>query len=149
MYLWAGLPYVALFLLLAWWWRRRRQLHRQRALAARTPARSPSRHQPQTSAGGGAYRLGTETVAIAPKRYYTPREVIKHASRDSLWLIIDRRVYDVTNYIDNHPGGEAIMRNAGRDSTAGFHGDQHPDKVHEMLPEFYIGELDDSEEGNG
>jgi cytochrome b involved in lipid metabolism len=29
-------------------------------------------------------------------------------------------VYDVTKFIPDHPGGDAILRNAGKDSTAGF-----------------------------
>lgn len=28
----------------------------------------------------------------------------------------------MTPYVDQHMGGEAILRNAGRDSSAGFHG---------------------------
>jgi hypothetical protein len=36
-------------------------------------------------------------------------------------------------YIDLHPGGEAMLRNAGLDSTAGFSGDQHPARVWDMV----------------
>jgi cytochrome b involved in lipid metabolism len=32
------------------------------------------------------------------------------------------QVYDVTSYVEEHPGGEAIMNNAGADSTEGFFG---------------------------
>jgi len=32
------------------------------------------------------------------------------------------QVYDVTPYVEEHPGGDAILNNAGRDSTAGFYG---------------------------
>lgn len=85
------------------------------------------------------------TTASVSKRYYTPAEIAKHCQRDSLWLIIDGKVYDVTSYVDQHPGGSAIFRNGGADSSVGFHGDQHPDKVNDLLPDFYIGELDDSE----
>jgi len=31
-------------------------------------------------------------------------------------------VYDVTPYVEEHPGGDAILNNAGRDSTKGFYG---------------------------
>ena len=51
------------------------------------------------------------------------------------------QVYDVTDYVDFHPGGDAILRNAGGDSTAGFHGPQHPPTTIDLLREYYIGPL--------
>ena len=36
------------------------------------------------------------------------------------------KVYDVTNYLETHPGGVGkIMEYAGRDATAGFEGTNH------------------------
>jgi hypothetical protein len=32
------------------------------------------------------------------------------------------QVYDVTPYVEEHPGGDAILNNAGGDSTEGFFG---------------------------
>jgi cytochrome b involved in lipid metabolism len=74
-------------------------------------------------------------------KYFTEEEVSKHNKRDDCWLIIDGKVYDVTKYIDEHVGGDAILRNAGKDSSKGFHGDQHPEKVKDLLWEFEIGIL--------
>lgn len=37
-----------------------------------------------------------------------------------LFVII--QVYDVTAYVEEHPGGDAILNNAGDDSTDGFFG---------------------------
>ena len=34
----------------------------------------------------------------------------------------DIQVYDVTAYVEEHPGGDAILNNAGGDSTEGFFG---------------------------
>ncbi|KAJ1704492.1 hypothetical protein LUZ63_004271 [Rhynchospora breviuscula] len=50
-------------------------------------------------------------------------------------------VYDVTSYVEEHPGGDAILNNAGRDSTEGFYGPQHATRVFDMVDEFYIGDL--------
>ncbi len=38
-------------------------------------------------------------------------------------------------------GVSAIMSKPGEDNSAGFHGPQHPDKVHDIIPEYYIGDL--------
>lgn len=45
-----------------------------------------------------------------------------HNKKDDCWLIIDGKVYDVTPYVEQHMGGDAILRNAGADSSKGFHG---------------------------
>eukprot|EP00761_Pharyngomonas_kirbyi_P011953 gb/GECH01011979.1/.p1 GENE.gb/GECH01011979.1/~~gb/GECH01011979.1/.p1 ORF type:complete len:308 (+),score=102.60 gb/GECH01011979.1/:1-924(+) len=68
-------------------------------------------------------------------------EVKKHNSIDDLWVVIDNKVYDITEYVDVHPGGEIIARNAGSDATKGFHGIQHPSRVYEIIEEFYVGDL--------
>jgi cytochrome b involved in lipid metabolism len=38
------------------------------------------------------------------------------------FILIIRQVYDVTPYVEEHPGGDAILNNAGGDSTEGFFG---------------------------
>jgi hypothetical protein len=47
---------------------------------------------------------------------YTRADVAQHNTRDSLWLILKREagffVYDVTSYLDEHPGGDAMLRKA-------------------------------------
>ena len=50
----------------------------------------------------------------------------------------------MTDYIDEHVGGDAILRNPGQDNTVGFHGIHHPLRAHATLPDFYIGDLDPS-----
>jgi cytochrome b involved in lipid metabolism len=50
-------------------------------------------------------------------------------------------VYDVTPYIDEHPGGDAILNNAGADSTEGFNKGQHPEHVRQTMMDFVIGVL--------
>ena len=62
----------------------------------------------------------------------TREEVVKHNTAEDLWVIIkmkgskEYKVYDLSSYVDEHPGGKAILNNAGGDSTEGFHGPQHP-----------------------
>ncbi|CAN0540459.1 unnamed protein product, partial [Scytosiphon promiscuus] len=53
-----------------------------------------------------------------------------------------RQVYDVTPYLDQHPGGDALLRNVGADSTEGMHGPQHPAQAMEILEQHFIGHLE-------
>lgn len=64
---------------------------------------------------------------------FTAEQVAKHNTQDDLWLIINNKVYNFTEYLPLHPGGEAILRNAGRDSTPGFSGPQHEPRVWDMV----------------
>ncbi|KXT17406.1 hypothetical protein AC579_5740 [Pseudocercospora musae] len=54
-------------------------------------------------------------------------EVRLHSSRQSCWVIISGKAYDVTSFLDQHPGGpNAILRFAGKDATAEYE-PIHPD----------------------
>ncbi len=45
-------------------------------------------------------------------------EVAKHNSRESCWVIIKGKVYDVTEFLDEHPGGaNIILQYGGKDAT--------------------------------
>ena len=57
-------------------------------------------------------------------------------------MLAASQVYDVTPYVDEHPGGvAAILKNAGGDSTTGFHGPQHPARVFDRSGDYCIGTL--------
>lgn len=78
---------------------------------------------------------------------YTWEEVAKHNTPQSSWVSIEGKVYDVTKWIDNHPGGkEYINLAAGRDITYLFDS-YHPftDKPTEILKKFEIGTLKTTE----
>ena len=73
---------------------------------------------------------------------WTVEEVARHSAPTDLWLIIDGRVFDVTDFVEEHPGGfEAIMRRPGADNSEGFNGPQHPEKVQQLIGEYYVGRL--------
>ncbi|XP_072967557.1 cytochrome B5-like protein isoform X1 [Typha angustifolia] len=74
-------------------------------------------------------------------RTYTKEEVTLHRTRKDCWIIIKGKIYDVTPYVEEHPGGDAILNNAGGDSTEGFYGPQHATRVFDIVDEFYIGDL--------
>lgn len=51
----------------------------------------------------------------------TREEVGKHSSRDSQWIIIDNKVYDITNFSKRHPGGARVVSHAaGDDATVSY-----------------------------
>ncbi|AEO63571.1 6a3cca0e-1992-4043-b3cc-2ddab3848fd4 [Thermothielavioides terrestris] len=57
-----------------------------------------------------------------PSKTFTRDEVAKHNTEDSTWFVIDTVVYDVSDFLDAHPGGEAVLRQvAGQDATVAFY----------------------------
>ena len=60
-------------------------------------------------------------------------------------FVLAGQVYDVTGYVDGHPGGDAILENVGDDSSEGFHGPQHPATVRDVLDGLYVGDLEKEE----
>lgn len=72
----------------------------------------------------------------------TLEEVAHHDSFDDCWIVIYDRVYDVTQFLRDHPGGDdIIMDHAGRDATIAFHGTGHSRHAVEQMRHFLIGEL--------
>lgn len=48
-------------------------------------------------------------------------ELAKHCKPDDCWTVLGGRVYNITPYLDFHPGGRAqLMRAAGKDGTLLF-----------------------------
>ncbi|XP_041852483.1 acyl-CoA Delta-4 desaturase-like [Melanotaenia boesemani] len=74
---------------------------------------------------------------------YTWEEVQKHCSRKDQWLVISRKVYNITQWARRHPGGSPVISHyAGEDATEAFTA-FHPDQkfVQKFLKPLLIGEL--------
>lgn len=70
-------------------------------------------------------------------------EIIQHDSKEDCWTAINGKVYDVTSFIPDHPGGDAILKVCGTDGTevfTGKHGNNNNAK--EELENHYIGDLE-------
>ncbi|EAS35584.3 cytochrome b5 [Coccidioides immitis RS] len=53
---------------------------------------------------------------------FTPAQVAEHKTADKgLYIIVDSSVYDITNFVDEHPGGAKILKRvAGKDASKQF-----------------------------
>ncbi|KAI0753133.1 glyoxylate dehydrogenase [Daedaleopsis nitida] len=79
-------------------------------------------------------------------RVLTGPQVAEHASRDSCWIIVHGKVYDVTDFLDEHPGGsKIILKYAGKDATEAYEPIHPPDAITTNLPlEKHLGVIDAS-----
>lgn len=78
-------------------------------------------------------------------RIYTEEDVANHKSANSCWVTYRGKVYDVTAFMPDHPGGDdLIMDHAGTDVESIMKdGDSHDhsDSAYDMLEEYMIGRL--------
>uniref|UniRef100_A0A8C2RP72 Cytochrome b5 n=1 Tax=Capra hircus TaxID=9925 RepID=A0A8C2RP72_CAPHI len=82
-----------------------------------------------------------------PVKYYTLEEIQKHNHSKSTWLILHYKVYDLTKFLEEHPGGEEVLREqAGGDATENFEDVGHSTDARELSKTFIIGELHPAEQ---
>lgn len=107
----------------------------------------PEEEVTEASEENGAEENGAEdetTEGSAPDEGIALAEVEENDSPDSCWAVIDGTVYDLTEWIDRHPGGpDRIEQLCGTDATDQFSqqhgGSQGPEG---QLDQFEIGSLE-------
>lgn len=84
----------------------------------------------------------SQNVPISQK-IYSINEVALHKDTSSCWSVINNKVYNLTSWINQHPGGpDFILSICGIDGSSTFnqqHGGQR--KPENELSSFYIGDL--------
>ncbi|NXJ97985.1 FADS2 desaturase, partial [Corythaixoides concolor] len=93
--------------------------------------------------GKGGEKGGESGEPAAQIRFYTWEEIQKHNGRTDKWLVIERKVYNVTQWATRHPGGHRVISHcAGEDATDAFQAFHiNPTLVQKFLKPLLIGEL--------
>ncbi|XP_031550968.1 cytochrome b5-like [Actinia tenebrosa] len=72
----------------------------------------------------------------------TFEEVKDHNKAGKCWVVIHDNVYDVTKFLDEHPGGEEVLlEQAGGDATESFEDVGHSSDARDLMKDYHIGEL--------
>ncbi|KAL6299883.1 peroxisomal acyl-CoA-dehydrogenase [Sparassis latifolia] len=81
---------------------------------------------------------------------FTREEVAQHNNEESLWIIVDSKVYDVTRFKDLHPGGASVFLDEGipgEDATEIFYGlHRHEVLERPQYARLQIGTIEDEEQ---
>eukprot|EP00800_Vazella_pourtalesii_P017625 TRINITY_DN5440_c0_g1_i1.p1 TRINITY_DN5440_c0_g1~~TRINITY_DN5440_c0_g1_i1.p1 ORF type:complete len:139 (-),score=26.40 TRINITY_DN5440_c0_g1_i1:98-469(-) len=73
---------------------------------------------------------------------YTWEEIQQHSTRSSLWIVFENKVYDITSFLTDHPGGEEVLlEQAAQDATVAFNDVGHSEDALVKRRGFLIGEL--------
>ncbi|KAK4052593.1 fatty acid alpha-hydroxylase [Microbotryomycetes sp. JL221] len=89
---------------------------------------------------------GVNTVqqrASKRQRIVTLEDVAQHSRASDCWVVHDNKVYDVTKFVKDHPGGDdLILQYAGRDITSAMADPvehSHSDSAYALLQEYQVG----------
>ena len=92
-----------------------------------------------------------EEAAVSKKKnkdpantWFTWEEIVEHDRKSSLWIVIWGKVYDLTDFLDIHPGGDLFIDGAGGDCTPMWES-YHPVKMAKQGPneKYWIGMVRD------
>jgi delta8-fatty-acid desaturase len=73
-------------------------------------------------------------------RSVSAAELAEHSSRESAWVRIGESVYDVSRWLEDHPGGQTVLLNhAGRDATHAFRSFHAPHVAGKYLAPLRVG----------
>ncbi|XP_050088146.1 cytochrome b5 isoform X1 [Anopheles aquasalis] len=76
------------------------------------------------------------------QKQYTLAEVGQHNKPTDVWMVIHDKVYDVTKFLHEHPGGEEVLiEYAGKEATTEFDDVGHSSDAKEQMKQYLIGEL--------
>ncbi|KAK7729413.1 Osmotic growth protein [Botryosphaeria dothidea] len=77
-----------------------------------------------------------------PEKEYTLEEVKKHNKKDDLWIAVKGVVLDLTNWVDEHPGGpQALYSHMGKEASEEFEMLHDDEVIPKYAPEVVIGRV--------
>lgn len=91
-----------------------------------------------------AWSLSKAKTAPPSSPLYSKEDVAKHnSSQNGIWVTYGGHVFDITEFVGVHPGGDKILLAAGGalEPFWAMYAVHQTDEVFKMLEEYWIGEL--------
>jgi alkylation response protein AidB-like acyl-CoA dehydrogenase len=83
---------------------------------------------------------------MASTQTFSKSEIANHNTEKSCWLVIDNVVYDVTKFLNSHPGGRGVILSlGGRDVTSEFYDFHSRDVLEKYAPKLAIGIVENAD----
>eukprot|EP00483_Globobulimina_turgida_P001513 UN01515 len=72
---------------------------------------------------------------------YTMEQVKRHNKAEDCWIVLNGHIFDITEYIPYHPGGDDILKAKGRDGTVLFYQIHRWVNVEALIKNCWIGQV--------
>jgi len=91
--------------------------------------------------------LESSPVMASANKVYTYAEIKAESEKDNATLIVIHNVvYNVTDFLNEHPGGEEVLlEQLGKDATEAFEDVGHSTDARDMMKKYKVGELAEAE----
>ncbi|KAJ3196915.1 hypothetical protein HK101_007280 [Irineochytrium annulatum] len=87
-----------------------------------------------------ALELRSEKEVPATDGFANREQVAAHSTNKDCWMIVHGKVYDISAFLDEHPGGEdVLLEQAGKDATEAFEEIGHSSDARDMLVKYLKG----------
>ncbi|KAK3945441.1 FAD binding domain-containing protein [Diplogelasinospora grovesii] len=97
---------------------------------------------PQKAGGKQDAKPNDPKKFTIPEKEFTMEEIAKHNKKEDLWVVVKGVVMDLTNWLDEHPGGpQALMNFMGRDATEEFEMLHDDEVIPKYAPNQVIGRV--------
>ncbi|KAI1938976.1 Osmotic growth protein [Ophidiomyces ophidiicola] len=104
------------------------------AAPSAAPAAAPAEAEPAPAADIADFKV--------PEKEFSMDEVSRHNKKDDLWIVVKGVVMDVSNWLDEHPGGsQALFSHMGRDATEEFEMLHDDEVIPKYASEIVIGRV--------
>jgi cytochrome b involved in lipid metabolism len=83
---------------------------------------------------------------MSTKKIVTAEELKQHNKGRDCWFAIHDKVYDVTKFLEEHPGGEEVLlEQAGGFATEAFEDVGHSTDARELMQQYEVGVIAESD----
>ncbi|XP_077225300.1 uncharacterized protein LOC143858536 [Tasmannia lanceolata] len=77
---------------------------------------------------------------MAENKAFSLSQVSVHSSKQDCWVVVHGKVYDVTKFLEEHPGGEDVLIEvSGKDATEAFEEVGHSVSAVSMMSSYLVG----------
>eukprot|EP00667_Euglena_gracilis_P029909 EG_transcript_40410 len=82
---------------------------------------------------------------MATSTVYTLEQLATHKTEEDCWFAVHGKVYDVTKFLEDHPGGiDSLTAVAGTDATEEFEAVAHSQPAIDSMGKWQVGVLEES-----
>ncbi|KAJ3671539.1 hypothetical protein LUZ60_007618 [Juncus effusus] len=102
-------------------------------------------HHPKTSLSLSLHSITHTNQEMENLKNFSASELSLHTTKDDCWVLIHGKVYDVTKFLEEHPGGDDVLLHASAsgDATDGFENVGHSPEAVSLMETLQIGTVED------